>query len=124
MLKDIELHDNPALDSLDDEPTPLRCHICSHPICPIWAADDAEPGWSEANGLIVTNSRGRFKSCAMFKPKALVALNFLSRMGVCISTILTLCTVFQVHILITVLFGCSAVSFWQLWKWLEGKKRL
>lgn len=124
MMEDIYNHDNPALDSLDDEPTPLRCHICSHPICPIWAADEAEPGWSEANRLVTTNARGQFKSCAMFKPKALGALNFLARMGICASAILALCTVFQVHLVVTVALGCSSVAFWQLWRWLEGKKHL
>ena len=77
-----------------------------------------------AEGYVKTNYHDDVVSCSLFKPKALSALNFLSRMGVCASAILCLCTVFQVHLAVTVAFGCSAVAFWQLWKWLEGKKAL
>jgi hypothetical protein len=124
MLKDIELYDNPAPEKIDRESTCTWGFACSHHDCPVYLLEGEDGRDMVAEGFVKTNYHDDVISCAFFKPKALSALNFLSRMGVCASAILCLCTVFQVHLAVTVAFSCSAAAFWQLWKWLEGKKAL
>lgn len=125
MMEDIKRYDNPDI-AVHDEPEapPFRCHLCEHPTCPVWAADMAVPGWSEANGLIEYDEYDRFKTCFAFKPKALSAWNFLARMAAAASAVLIPCTIMQSSMWITVLLACSTVTFYSIWKWLEGKKTI
>ena len=96
---------------------------CAHTNCPVWEQTQSDSNWCEDQGIIKINRYGKVTKCQWYKSKMLPVWNFLSRMGVCISFVFFICTIFQTHPLISAAYACAAVAFWQLWRWLEKEKK-